>query len=64
MWVLILKLRDILKKKDKGVNEEAIIHNSIYIFHSFRGHEKDLFHLNYNSLCIIYLHLFYYSKRF
>ena len=49
---------------EKGVNEEVIIHNSIYIFHSFRGHKKDLFHLNYNTLCIIYLHLFYYSKHF
>lgn len=49
---------------EKGVNEEVIIHNSIYIFHSFRGHKKDLFHLNYNTLCIIYLHLFYYIKHF
>ena len=60
-----LKLRDILKNKEKGVNEESILmHNYIYFFYSFRGHEKDLFHLNNIIHYVSYIYNFYYSKRF
>ena len=64
MRVLNLKLRDILTNKEKDVNEEAQLHNSIYIFYSFRGQEKDLFHLNNMINHVSHNYNFCYSRRF
>ena len=44
------------------------MHNYIYVSYSFRGHEKDLFHLNKIIPYVLYIYVYiyncYYSKRF
>ena len=55
-----------LKNKENGINEKKKkkMNNTIYILYFFRGHEKDLFHLNNMILYVSYIYNFCYSKRF
>ena len=55
----ILKIERYIEKQRKRCKWRSIsMHNYIYVSYSFRGHEKDLFHLNKIIPYVLYIYIY------